>query len=726
MRRLEPGVLLAAPSRRSLLRAGLVTGASLVLATRLPTSGLAAHAEDAPAPFVPNAFIRIDGRGAITLIMPHTEVGQGIYTSSAMLIAEELDVGLDQVKVEPAPPDLQKYMDPILFDQATGGSTSTRADWARLRSAGATARAMLVAAAAARWSVAPDACRTERGRIHHDASGRSTPFADIVAEAARLPVPTGVKLKDAADFKLIGTPAKRLDTPAKVNGAAVFGIDTKLPGMGLGTLAIAPVKGGRLVSMDEAAARRIPGVWDVVRAGEDTVAVIGEHMWAAKRGLAALDPVWDGGPNAQVTTQAIVAAMDKASQTQGVVAIREGDAPSAIETAATKLSAIYHSPFLSHSPMEPLNCTLHVQADRVDVWVGTQVPVRAQAAVAEATGLRPDQIVIHNMDMGGAFGRRLEIDSIALAAALARQVSYPVKLIWTREEDLRHDYYRPYYYDRIAAGLDPAGRIVGRTHRVTGPSLYARWAPGAFKGGLDIDAVDCAAETPYAISAALVDYVRHEPVGIDTSWWRGVGPTHNLFVIESFIDELAAAAEKDPVAFRRDMLSHNPRALAVMERAAEGAGWGTPLKPRTGRGISVQHAFGSFLACVVEAEITPEGEILLRRGTVAIDCGMRVNPDTVRAQMEGGLIFGLGTALYDEITLTGGAVDQSNFHDYRTLRMNEVPRIDVIQVDSQEDPGGVGEAATACAAPALGNAIFAATGRRLRRLPFGNGQLQGA
>jgi isoquinoline 1-oxidoreductase beta subunit len=376
--------------------------------------------------------------------------------------------------------------------------------------------------------------------------------------------------------------------------------------------------------------------------------------------------------------------------------------------------------------MEPLNCTLHIRPDGAELWVGTQVPVRAQKAVAEATGLPLEKVVVYNQLMGGAFGRRLDIDSVAVAAAIAKQVSYPVKLVWTREEDLRHDYYRPYYYDHVSAGLDASGRLIGRTHRVTGPSILARWAPAAFKNGLDRDAVECAAETPYDIPAEFVDYVRHEPDGMNTSWWRGVGPTHNLFVVESFIDELATAAKQDPVAFRRGLLQKNPRALAVLNLAAEKAGWGSPLPAGSGRGIGAQFAFESYLSCVLEVTVSPEGEILLHRAVVAIDCGMTVNPDTVRAQIEGGLILGLGTAMYNEITLTGGAVDQSNFHDYRALRINEAPKIEVYQIRNSEKPGGIGETGTAAAAPALGNAIFAATGKRLRRLPFGNGQLKGA
>ena len=714
------------PTRRHLIRlGGALAAGGLLLGVRLPSQAREVDASPAgEGGFVPNAFVRIDGGGRIALVMPHTEVGQGIYTSSAMLIGEELEVGLDQVTVEPAPPDLWRYMDPILYEQATGGSTSTRSDWRRLREAGAAARQMLVAAAAERWRVSPDACRVERGTVRHDESGRAFGYGELAADAGRQPVPRSVRLKDPSQFTLIGTSAKRIDTPSKVNGSAVFGIDVVVPDMKFATLAVTPVKGGRLVGMDEAAARRVPGVHDIVRVGDEAIAVVGDHMWAAKQGIAALNLEWNAGANAHVTSAVLLDAIAKASAQPGVVARHQGDAHGAIANSATRLEATYIAPFLSHSPMEPLNCTLHIRPEMAEIWVGTQVPVRAQKSVMAATGLPANRVIVHNQLMGGAFGRRLEVDSINVAALIARQVSYPVKIVWTREEDMRHDYYRPSYYDRVSAGLDGQGRLVGRTHRVTGPSIYARWAPAAFKGGLDIDAVDCAAETPYSIPNEHADYVRHEPVGVNTSWWRGVGPTHNLFVIESFVDELAHASGQEPVQFRRSMLGHNKRALAVLNLAAEKSGWGTAMQPRMGRGIGVQFAFGSYVSSVVEVAVGANGEIALHRVVIAADCGMIVNPDTVRAQLEGGMLMGLGTALYSEITLTGGAVDQSNFHDYRVLRINEVPKVEIHLVDSTEDPGGIGEAGTAAAAPALGNAIFAATGKRLRRLPL-NGQLRG-
>jgi len=706
-------------SRRSFLKGTSLATGGILLSLQLPDAGRtrAAFAASGPAPFIPNAFVKIDDQG-VTLIMPHTEVGQGIYTSSAMMMAEELELDLDQVKVEAAPPDMSKYMDPNLYDQATGGSMSTRSDWMRLRQAAAAARIMMVSAAAARWKVDPSTLTVERGIIHNPLTKAQFNFAEIAPEAATQAVPTDIKLKEPSEFRLIGTRARRVDTATKVNGAAIYGIDIRRPGMKFATLAMSPVKGGTIASMDEKAGRAIPGVVDIVRSGNDAIAVIAEHMWAAKQGLEALAITWDNGPNGTVTLESIVAKMDEASKVQGVVIRNEKSAEAAIEKAKTKLSAIYQSPFLSHAPLEPLNCTLHIRADGAELWVGTQVPVRAQKAVADAIGLAPEKVVVHNQLMGGAFGRRLDVDSIEIAAKLLKDIRYPVKMVWTREQDMTHDYYRPYYYDRVAAGLDDSGKLAGRTHRVTGSSIYARWAAAAFKNGIDPDAVDCAAETPYDEDAVLADYVRQEPDGMNTSWWRGVGPTHNVFVIESFVDEMASATRQDPLEFRRRMLSRNPRALAVLNLAAEKAGWGQKLPKGRGRGISLQFAFGSYLAHILEIDVAADGSIGLIRSVIAVDCGITINPDTVLAQMQGGMIFGLSAAMFNRITLTDGAVDQTNFDTYRVMRINEVPKIEVYQIHNNEAPGGVGEAATAAAAGALANAIFAATGKRFRSLPL--------
>jgi isoquinoline 1-oxidoreductase beta subunit len=715
------------PHRRDILRAGILASGGLLLGFNMPVFGsrMARADADAAAGPAPTAFIRIAPDNSVTLIMPDTECGQGIWTSAAMLIAEELEVGMDRIALVPAPPDAALYASPLLGEQATGGSTSIIADWTRLREAGARARLMLVQAAANAWHVDPASCRAAAGVVHHDASGRSATYGALAAAANALPVPGKVELKPSSAFELIGTSQKRLDTPGKVNGSALYGIDVRVPGMKIGTVAASPVIGGTLAHVDEAAARRVPGVRDVIRLA-NAVAVIGDHFWAARQGLQAADLRWNDGPNAGVNSHDIISALAEATRSPGVVARDDNDAPGKIAAASTKVEAVYQLPFLSHAPMEPINTTLHIRPDGADLWVGTQVPVRAQEAVAKAAGLSPSQVTVHNHMMGGAFGRRLDVDSIEQAAAIAKQVGYPVKLIWTREEDIGHDLFRPRYYDRLSAGLDAEGKLVAWTHRVGGSSVMARWLPVGMKGGLDPDAVEGATETPYDVPAIKVDYVRHESPGVITAWWRGVGPTHNVFVVEGFIDECAVAAGRDPVEFRRSLVQKNPRALAVLNLAAEKSGWGGKLPPGVGRGVSLQYAFSSFLAHVLEVEVTQQGEIRLRRATVAIDCGQRVNPDTIAAQIEGGLIFGLSMAMYSDITHENGRVQQSNFNNYRMLRIDEAPEIRVFQIDSHEHPGGIGETGTAAASGALANAIYAACGKRLRSLPFGNGALQNA
>jgi isoquinoline 1-oxidoreductase beta subunit len=703
--------------RRDILKLSLLAAGGLLLGFPMPIGRRSAlAAPPAPPAAPPSAFIRILPDDSITLIMPDTEFGQGIWTSTATIIAEELEVGLNQIRVEPAPPNA-KYYAADGVEQATGGSYSTIGDWVRLREAGARARTMLIRAAAERWQVDPSGCHAALGVVHHPASGRSATYGALAEAAGKLPPPDKVALKTPAEWTLIGRVQKRLDTPSKVDGSATYGIDVKVPGMKIGTVAACPVHGGTLAGIDEAAARAVPGVRDVVRL-ENAVAVIGDHYWAAHQGLKAAKPSWAPGPNASASSGAIAASLEAATARPGIVALDKGDAHAKVAAAPKRIEATYDLPFLSHAPMEPINTTLHIRADGADLWVGTQVPVRARDAVAKAAGLLPEQVRVHNQLMGGAFGRRLDVDSIEQAAAIAKHLDYPVKIIWSREEDIGHDLFRPFYHDTLSAGLDEQGRIVGWTHKTTGSSVLARWDPASFKGGQDPDMVECAANTPYDMPAMHVAYVQEEPKGLTTAWWRGVGPTHNVFVVESFVDECAAAAGKDPVEFRRAMLAKNPRALAVLNLAAEKAGWGTPLPAGHGRGVSLQFAFGSYLAHVLEVEVPTHGEIRLVRAVAAIDCGHRVNPDTIESQIQGGLVFGLSTALHSEITLAEGRVRQSNFDNYRVLRINEAPRIEVYQIDSAEDPGGIGETGTAASAAALGNAIFAATGKRLRSLPF--------
>jgi isoquinoline 1-oxidoreductase beta subunit len=712
-------------SRRQFLSATAVLGGGLLIGfTAGPSMSTARAAEKvAGEPFTPNAFIRVDPNGQITLIMPYVEMGQGTYTSIPMLIAEELEVDLKQVRLEHAPPNEKLYANPLLGVQATGNSNAIRGAWQPLRQAGASARVMLVSAAAKRWNVDPVSCRTQNGEVLHAPTGRKLKYGDLAADAARIPVPEKVALKRPEDFKLVGTPAKRLDTPAKVNGTAVYGIDVRPPGVKFATLAQSPVFGGRVKSVDDAAAKAIKGVRQIVRL-DDAVAVVADHMGAAKKGLAALMIEWDDGPNAKLTTNDIAAALEKATLNSGPVAQNIGDTDKAMASAATKVEANYQVPFLAHAALEPMNCTVHVRRDSCEIWVGNQAIARCQAAAAKITGLPPDKVVLHNHLIGGGFGRRLESDGVSRAVQIAQQVDGPVKVVWTREEDIQHDMYRPYFLDRISAGLDEKGQPVAWNHRFAGSSIIARYLPPAFNNGLDPDTTEGAIDLVYALPNLHVEYVRVEPPGIPTAFWRSVGPSHNVFVTESFIDELAAAAKIDPVAYRRALLDKTPRAKAVLELAAEKAGWGKPLPERVGRGVSLQFVFATYLAQVAEVEVSREGAVRVRRVVCAVDCGTVINPDTVRAQIQGAIIFGITAALRGEITLKDGRVQQSNFHDYQMLRMNEAPAIEVYIVNSTEPPGGMGEAGTSAVVPAVTNAIFAATGKRLRKLPVDTAALK--
>lgn len=668
--------------------------------------------------FAPGGFIRIDDGGAIYFIIPSTEMGQGIYTGEAMLIAEELEVGLDQVTVVPAPPNELLYAQPILKSQATGGSTSIRGAWLPLRQAGAAARTMLIAAAAQRWQVPAADCYAERGVVHSRTNGQSLPFGALIAAAGRMPVPKTVVLKTPDQFRLIGRPMRRVDTAAKVNGTAVFGIDVKVPGMKVAVLAMCPLVGGKLGTFDDSAARAVPGVVDVLRI-EDAVAVVGDHYWAAKKGVEALRVAWAPGPLSRASSETIWNDLRAASaQGKPILGRGVGDVDRRMEDARRKIEAVYELPFLAHATMEPINTTVHVRPDACEIWLGTQAPTSVQGAAAQVLGIPPERVILHNHVIGGGFGRRLVADTIIQAVRFARQVSYPIKVIWTREQDIRHDRFRPAYYDRIAAGLGADGLPVAWTHRTTGGSVLGSYLPtGLPQEALDPDAIEGAAKPPYDIPAIRADWIRKDPP-MQVNWWRGVGPTHNVFVVESFLDELAHAAGDDPVAYRRKLLRSNPRALRVLDLAAEKAGWGGALPGRTGRGVSLHDSFGSFVALIVEASVSATGEVRLRRLVAAVDCGLNINPNSVVAQIEGGTIFGLSAALYNEITLSNGTVDQSNFHDYRQMRIDEVPPFEVHIVHSGEDPGGIGESGTVSAAPALANAIFAATGIRLRRLPF--------
>jgi isoquinoline 1-oxidoreductase beta subunit len=706
-------------TRRGFLLSSVAAGSAFVVGFHLP---LASGAQPAKTAFAPNAFIRIDPHGKVTLIMPQVEMGQGIYTSVAMILAEELDAAFDQVSLEHAPPDDKLYGNPTFGIQVTGNSNSVRAFWLPLRKAAAGTRVILVQAASQQWKVDPAGIRTENGEAIHESSGRTLAYAALIDRARSLPPPKDPPLKDIKDFKLIGNPLRRLDTPDKVNGKAVYAIDAMPPGVKFATLAACPVFGGTVGHVDDTKARSLPGVRQVLMF-KDFVAVVGDHMWAAKQGLSALDITWNEGPHAAISSDDVWKQLRAASQTEGAVANSTGDVAKGL-AQGDLLEAAYELPFLAHATMEPLNCTVHVTPASCEVWVGSQVLSRAQAVAAKVTGLPLEKVAVHNHLIGGGFGRRLEVDMVDTAVQIAKQVDGPVKVVWTREEDMQHDVYRPVYRDTLSATV-ANGRIIGWKHRITGSAVIARWLPPAFQKGIDIDAVDSAADMPYDIPNLRVEYVRDEPPAVPTGFWRGVGPNNNVFAIESFMDELAKKSNKDPVAFRRDLLGKTPRLKAALELAAAKAGWGNPLPARTGRGIAVQTAFGSFIATVAEAEVDTNGEVRVHRIVSAVDTGIVVNPDTVEAQLQGGLIFGLTAALYGKITIARGRVQQSNFNDYRMLRINEIPQIELHLIKSSEAPGGIGETGVTAAPPAVGNALFAATGIRLRRLPIDSDVLSG-
>jgi isoquinoline 1-oxidoreductase beta subunit len=700
-----------------LLKVGATAAGGLALGVALPSWSKAASEEKTAL----NAFVRIEPDGHVHLTIPSVEMGQGIYTSFSMLIAEELEVDPDTVTVEHAPPNDALYANPIpiLRQQTTGASASIRGFWLPLRLAGAAARLMLVAAAAKRWNVAPSGCSVKNGVVFDPSGVKSLPYRDLLRSAVTLepPAPDQIKLKQPEQFNLIGKSLKRIEAADKVCGRTQFGIDVILPGLKVAAIAISPVGGGHPKDVDRTAALAIKDVHQVVTIDE-AVAVVADHMGAAKKGLAAAAIKWDDGPNASVDSKMLVEQLKRASENSGVVARNEGYFEQAFSGAARRIEAIYELPFLAHAAMEPMNCTVHVQKNSCEIWVGTQIPTVTQAAVAALLGIPERAVVIHNQYLGGGFGRRLEPDGTLLAVKVGRQVDGPVKVIWSREEDIQHDIYRPYYYDRISAGLDSAGKPIAWHHRVCGSSIIARAVPALFKNGLDFDAVEGAAEPPYALPNILVEYVRAEPPGVTTGFWRGVGPAHNVFIVESFLDELAAAAGQDPVEYRKSLLGHNSRALAVLNLAAQKAGWGQPMPAGKGRGVAVQFAFGSYLSQVAEVAVDEKGNVRVERIVCAVDCGLPINPLMIDAQVQSGTIFGLTAALRGAITFKDGRAEQSNFDNYPPMRIDETPRIETYIVPSTADPGGLGEAATAIVAPTVTNAIFAATGRRIRRLPI--------
>jgi isoquinoline 1-oxidoreductase subunit beta len=702
---------LSSPERRRFLGRSLLAGGALLVTVPLARRADAATGGGARL----NAHLRIDPSGSVTFVSPKVEMGQGAHTSLSMLIAEELEVGLDQIRIEDAPPDPKVYGADGL--QETGGSTSIRECWLPLRTAGAAARTLLVRAAAESWKVPAAACHAERGEVVHGESGRRLGYGALAARAARLRAPAKVALKDAAGFRLIGRSTPRLDTPAKTDGSARFGIDVRLPGMRYAALAQSPVEGGSVAGLDAEAARAVPGVRQIVRE-RDLVAVVADHTHAARSGLEALKIRWQAGPNGGVQQARLVADLDAAVERPGVLARRVGNPAAALRRAARVVEARYHQPFLAHATLEPMNATVHWHGGICEIWAGSQAPARAVDKLA-ALGLEPAQVKLHNQLIGGGFGRRLEVDGIVIAARVAKHVAGPVQVLWGREEDIQHDRYRPYYVDHLKAGLDAHGQPVAWLHTIAGSAVTEVYYGTPLKNGVDDDAVETSANLAYALPNLAVRYVRQEPQGVNTSWWRGVGPTRGVFVVESFIDELAAAAGQDPVAYRRPLIN-DARLRAVLELVSEKSGWGTPLAKGRGRGVSVQSAFGSYLAQVAEVEVQGNA-VRVERVVCAFDCGQTVNPDTIHAQLQGGVIFGLSAVLTGEVTFADGRVQQSNFDDYPVLRFGEAPRIETHLVASRDSPGGVGETGTACIQAAVCNAVYAATGKRVRSLPLSRG-----
>ena len=673
----------------------------------------------AAGPFAPNAFLRVLPDDTIAILVGKSEMGQGVYTALPMMVAEELDCDWSRVKVESSPAG-PEYYDPMMGEQTTGGSTSVMSSWEPLRKAGASARAVLVDAAAQTWGVAPSSLRTEKGRVYHDASGRSASYGELSAKAATLPVPAEVALKDPKDFKIIGTNVKRVEGRDKVTGKAEFSIDVRLPGMLTAVVAHPPVCGGTAKSFDASKAMAVPGVVKVKQISTG-VAVIAKDFWTARTAREALEIVWDDGPNGNLDSAETREQYRKLAGEPGIVAENEGDAEKGMESAAKTVEAVYEVPYLAHAPMEPLNAVAHVQADRCDIWAGTQYQTMDQKVGAAITGLAPEQIHVHTTLLGGGFGRRANVtsDFVADAVEVAKGEGVPIKTIWTREEDIQCGYFRPMFVHKLKAGVDAKGMPTAWHQRLVGQSL----AQGTFlepfmmKDGIDASSVEGAAGMPYSIPNRRVES-HNAPRTLSVLWWRSVGHTHTGFVNESFLDEVAHAGGKDPYELRRQLLQNEPRHLAVLELAAEKGDWGKPLPQGRARGIAVRKSFESDVAEVAEVSLDDDGEVRVHRVVCAVDCGITVNPWNVVAQMESAIVYGLTAALYSELTVKKGRVQQSNFHDYPVLRMDRMPKIEVHLVKSTEKPTGVGEPGVPPLAAAVANALFALTGKRVRKLPI--------
>jgi isoquinoline 1-oxidoreductase beta subunit len=676
-----------------------------------------------PAAFTPNAFLRVGADNSVTVIAKHVEMGQGAYTGLATIVAEELDADWTLVRVESAPADAKRYAN-LAFGtlQGTGGSSAMANSWMQLREAGGRARAMLLAAAAKQWKVPVAELSADQGVVYHKASNRKASFGTLVAVAATLPVPETVQLKDPKDFKLIGRSAPRVDATAKSDGTAQFTLDVALPGMLVALLKRPPLFGSTVKSFDAAAAAAVPGVVKVVAVPRG-VAVVAKNFWAAKQGRDALTVEWDESRAEKRSSTTLMEEYRRLADQPAVSARKQGDAARAIHDAAHKLSANYEFPYLAHAPMEPLDAVVKLTPSTCEIWAGDQFQTIDQSNAAHTAGLDPQQVSIHTLYAGGSFGRRANVGSDYIVEAVSIAKAYgadgtPIKLQWTREDDIHGGLYRPMYFHKLDASLSANGELTGWRHVIVGQSIMAG-GPFAvmIKDGIDPTSVEGAANVAYDIPNIEVNLATTE-VGVPVLWWRVVGSSHTAFAVEAFIDEVAHAAGQDGFTFRRKLLDKNPRMKAVLELAADKAGWGTPLPPGKGRGIAVAEAFKSFVAQVAEVSVDKDGQVKVDRVVCAVDCGTPINPDIIAAQMEGGIGFGLGAALYGAITLKDGRIEQDNFNSYRVLRINEMPKVEVHIMPSTEPPTGVGEPGVAPVGPAVANAIFAATGKRHRVLPF--------
>jgi isoquinoline 1-oxidoreductase subunit beta len=703
--------------RRGFLKTGMAGAAGLVVGFYLPGrfEALASPASAEPMAKL-NAWMLISPDDTVKIMIDKSEMGQGILTALCMIAAEELDCDWKKIRTEFAPA-AKEYFNPAFGMQGTGGSSSVRSSWDPLRKAGAAARDMLLQAAAQKWGVEKSACRTENGVIYHDASKRKFTYGSVAEAASKLPVPQDVPPKDPKQYRIVGKETKRLDTPDKVDGRAEFGIDVRRPGLLYAVVARCPVFGGKVASFDATKAKAVPGVKNVVQISSG-IAVIADNTWSAMQGRRALDVKWDEGPTAKVSDETISKLFADQMLQSGAEARKEGDAATAMGGAAQKIEAVYEVPYLAHATMEPMNCTAHVQADRVDVWAPTQFQTPAQAMAAKFGGVKPENAFIHTTYLGGGFGRKAGQDFLIDAVETSKAVGAPVKVTWSREDDMQHDYYRPASYAKLEGAIGADGWPVAFSARVACASIFEAWFPGSTKNNLDPTSVEGLANLPYSIPNILVDYVRTEP-GIPVGFWRSVGNSQNGFFSECFVDELAAAGKKDPYEFRRHLLDKAPRHLGVLELAAQKAGWDKPLPAGRYRGIAVLFAFESYAAQVVEISVNRGAKsVKVHRVVCAVDVGRVVNPLNIAMQSESAIVYGLSSALYGKITISGGRATQTNFNNYPVLRIDAMPAIETYIVPSEEKPTGAGELAVPPVVPALCNAIFAATGKRIRRLPI--------